>query len=97
MAGPKTSPMAAKLAAELGVDVQQLDVQGRVMKADVLAAAGVGSPQLPPLRPLPLLKATTRSLAKVNPLRHSIAANMTNSGFCTSPRVTYTRPVESRP
>ena len=42
VAGPKTSPMAAKLAAELGVDVSKLDVQGRVMKADVLAAAGVG-------------------------------------------------------
>ena len=38
-AGPKTSPMAAKLAAELGVDVSALDVNGRVMKADVLAAA----------------------------------------------------------
>ena len=30
---------------------------------------------------------------KVNPLRRSIAANMTNS-WHTSPRVTYTRPVE---
>lgn len=39
-AAPKTSPMAAKLAAELGVDVASLDVQGRVMKIDVLNAAG---------------------------------------------------------
>lgn len=38
-AAPKTSPMAAKLAAELGVDVASLDVQGRVMKIDVLNAA----------------------------------------------------------
>ena len=30
----KTSPMAAKLAAELGVDVSQMNVQGRVMKAE---------------------------------------------------------------
>jgi pyruvate dehydrogenase E2 component (dihydrolipoamide acetyltransferase) len=36
--------MAAKLAAELGVDVSKLDVQGRVMKADVLAAAGAAAP-----------------------------------------------------
>ena len=33
-AGPKTSPMAALLAAELGVDLTTLDVNGRVMKAD---------------------------------------------------------------
>ena len=91
VAGPKTSPMAAKLAAELGVDVSKLDVQGRVMKADVLAAAGVGAPaaaeaaacesnDLPPV--------------KVNPLRRSIAANMSAS-WTTSPRVTYTRPVDA--
>ena len=35
----KTSPTAAKLAAELGVDTTTLGVEGRVMKADVLAAA----------------------------------------------------------
>ena len=44
VAGPKTSPMAAKLAAELGVDVSKLAVKGRVMKADVLAAAGKTAP-----------------------------------------------------
>ncbi len=38
VAGPKTSPMAAKLAAEYGVDVSTLGVAGRVMKADVMAA-----------------------------------------------------------
>ena len=85
-AGQKTSPMAAKLAAELGVDVSKLDVQGRVMKADVLAAAAPaaaapaqGSNDLPPV--------------KVNPLRRSIAANMSAS-WATSPRVTYTHPVD---
>ena len=41
VAGPKTSPMAAKLAAELGVDVSKLDVQGRVMKADEIGRAHV--------------------------------------------------------
>ena len=63
----KTSPTAAKLAAELGVDTTTLGVEGRVMKADVLAAAesaGVGrvpeSNELPPVR--------------VNSLRRSIAA-----------------------
>ena len=82
----KTSPTAAKLAAELGVDTTTLGVEGRVMKADVLAAAesaGVGcvpeSNELPPVR--------------VNSLRRSIAANMLNS-WHTSPRVVYTMPVD---
>lgn len=82
----KTSSTAAKLAAELGVDTTTLGVEGRVMKADVLAAAesaGVGrvpeSNELPPVR--------------VNSLRRSIAANMLNS-WHTSPRVVYTMPVD---
>lgn len=93
-AGPKTSPMAAKLAAELGVDVSKLDANGRVMKADVLIAAGKtptvesvsvtapiqGSNDLPPV--------------KVSPLRRSIAVNMAAS-WSTSPRVTYTHPVDA--
>lgn len=94
-AGPKTSPMAALLAAELGVDLATLEVNGRVMKADVLAAAGkttaaapvaaaadapCGANDLPPV--------------KVSPLRRSIAANMTKS-WTTSPRVTFTHPVDA--
>ena len=82
----KTSPTAAKRAAELGVDTTTLGVEGRVMKADVLAAAesaGVGrvpeGNELPPVR--------------VNSLRRSIAANMLNS-WHTSPRVVYTMPVD---
>lgn len=82
----KTSPLAAKLAAELGVDTAALGVQGRVMKADVLAAAGSAdtketpdSNEMPPVR--------------VNSLRRSIAANMLSS-WHTSPRVVYTMPVD---
>ena len=91
VAGPKTSPMAAKLAAELGVDVSKLDVNGRVMKADVLAAAGVGAAA--PAAEAAAVESNDEKPVKVNPLRRSIAANMTNS-WHTSPRVTYTRPVE---
>ncbi len=82
----KTSPMADKLAAELGVDVSTIPADGRIMKADVLAAAekqagATGeSNDLPPV--------------KVNTLRRSIAANMSLS-WSTSPRVTYTRPVDA--
>ena len=93
VAGPKTSPMAAKLAAELGVDVSKLDVQGRVMKADVLAAAGVGAAAAPAAEAVAAVESNDEKPVKVNPLRRSIAANMTNS-WHTSPRVTYTRPVE---
>ena len=92
-AGQKTSPMAAKLAAELGVDVSKLDVQGRVMKADVLAAAGVGAAAAPAAEAAAAVESNDEKPVKVNPLRRSIAANMTNS-WHTSPRVTYTRPVE---
>ena len=93
VAGPKTSPMAAKLAAELGVDVSKLDVQGRVMKADVLAAADVGAAAAPAAEAAAAVEGNDEKPVKVNPLRRSIAANMTNS-WHTSPRVTYTRPVE---
>lgn len=84
-AGPKTSPMAAKLAAEKNVDVSRLGVQGRVMKADVLAAAGGNAAaaegnDLPPV--------------KVDPLRRAIAANMSAS-WSISPRVTYTHAVDA--
>jgi len=93
-AGPKTSPMAAKLAAELGVDVSALDVNGRVMKADVLAAAGKGAAApAEAAAAAPALGSNDEKPKKVSPLRRSIANNMTNS-WHTSPRVTYTRPVD---
>ena len=93
VAGPKTSPMAAKLAAELGVDVGSLNVNGRVMKADVLAAAGKTSAAPAPAAQAPVPGSNDEAPRKVSPLRRSIAANMANS-WHTAPRVTYTRPVE---
>jgi len=41
----KTSPAAAKMAAELGVKVSELGVQGRVMKEDVARAVSPAAPQ----------------------------------------------------
>ena len=82
----KTSPTAAKLAAELGVDTAALGVQGRVMKADVLAGVEpAGAECVPEGNELPPVR--------VSSLRRSIAANMLNS-WHTSPRVVYTMPVE---
>ena len=90
----KTSPLAAKLAEELGVDVSKIQTDGRVMKADVLAAAGVCT-AAPAAEAAPAISADDNDEApvKVNPLRRSIAANMANS-WHTSPRVTYTFAVD---
>ena len=90
----KTSPLAAKIAEELGVDVSKIQTDGRVMKADVLAAAGVCT-AAPAAEAAPAIAAGDNDEApvKVNPLRRSIAANMANS-WHTSPRVTYTFAVD---
>ena len=90
----KTSPLAAKLAEELGVDVSKIQTDGRVMKADVLTAAGVCT-AAPAADAAPAISTGDNDEApvKVNPLRRSIAANMTNS-WHTSPRVTYTFAVD---
>lgn len=90
----KTSPLAAKLAEELGVDVSKIQTDGRVMKADVLTAAGVCT-AVPAAEAAPAISTGDNDEApvKVNPLRRSIAANMANS-WHTSPRVTYTFAVD---
>ena len=90
----KTSPLAAKIAEELGVDVSKIQTDGRVMKADVLAAAGVCT-AAPAAEAAPAISAgdNDEPPVKVNPLRRSIAANMANS-WHTSPRVTYTFAVD---
>ncbi len=93
VSGPKTSPMAAKLAAELGVDVSKLNVSGRVMKADVLAAAGVGTSAPAETPQTSAAGDNDDPPQKVNPLRRTIAANMTES-WHTSPRVTFTYAVD---
>ena len=90
----KTSPLAAKIAEELGVDVSKIQTDSRVMKADVLAAAGVCT-ATPAAEAAPAISAgdNDEPPVKVNPLRRSIAANMANS-WHTSPRVTFTFAVD---
>ena len=83
----KTSPVAAKMAAELGVDVASIGADGqRVMKADVLAAV------TPAAAAAPVEEAD--EVIKVTPMRRAIAKNMENS-WHTSPRVTFTRPFDA--
>lgn len=88
----KTSPLASKMAEELGVDVSEIESQGRIMKADVLAAAGAASPVQEAASAV-MAEDNDEAPVKVNPLRRSIAANMANS-WHTSPRVTYTYAVD---
>ena len=68
-------------------------IQG-VLKADVLAAAGVGAPAAAEAAACESCESNDLPPVKVNPLRRSIAANMSAS-WTTSPRVTYTRPVDA--
>ena len=84
----KTSPMAAKLAEELGVDIETITTDGRVMKKDVLAAANAETTIAP------AMSNNDQQPVKVNALRRSIASNMTLS-WQISPRVTYTHPVDT--
>ncbi|MPN14225.1 Dihydrolipoyllysine-residue acetyltransferase component of pyruvate dehydrogenase complex [bioreactor metagenome] len=81
------------MAGELGVDLAALGTAGRVMKADVLAAAGAASaPAVAAAAPVP--GSNDETPKKVNPLRRSIAANMSSS-WHTSPRVTFTYAVDA--
>lgn len=84
----KTSPMAAKLAEELGVNIESISADGRVMKKDVLAAANAETTIAP------AMSNNDQQPVKVNALRRSIASNMTLS-WQISPRVTYTHPVDT--
>ena len=66
----KSSPLAAKLAADLGVELSSIEKDGRIMKDDVLAAAKTATP------------AATAAPAKTKPLvgmRKVIAERMTQS------------------
>ena len=88
-AGPrvKATPVAAKMAAELGVDAAALGTDGhRVTKADVAAAVTPAA--------APQAAESEDKTIKVGPMRRAIAANMTKS-WTTSPRVTFTRPVDA--
>ena len=81
--GPKVkaSPLAAKVAADIGVELKDIPAHGRVLAADILAAvqgAGTGpSPAAPREETVPM-----------NGMRKAIANNMLNSHM-TSPTVTF--------
>ena len=77
------SPVAKKMAADAGLDLSTVSGDGRIMKKDVEARLTESS--------------TTEAAPETIPLkgmRKTIAKRMSES-FLTSPRVTYTRPVDA--
>lgn len=80
----KVSPTAAKMAKEIGVDVTAINAKGRIMKEDILLAAGAEE-----------VVAVEGKVEKVAPtnMRKVIAKRMLES-WTTSPRVTYNMEVD---
>lgn len=80
----KTSPLAAKLAAELGVDTSNIDTDGRIMKEDVLAVARSAAAQV---------KAAQSQTKPLAGMRKVIAERMSAS-WNTAPHVHLTVEVD---
>ena len=81
--GPKVkaSPLAAKVAADIGVELKDIPAHGRVLAADILAAVqGAGTGPAP--------AAPREETVPMNGMRKAIANNMLNSHM-TSPTVTF--------
>ena len=75
--GPKTSPVAARMAADMGVDLSTVNADGRIMKADVIAATGAVVRQ-----------EAADSVVPMSTMRKIIAQRMLESTL-TVPTVTY--------
>jgi pyruvate dehydrogenase E2 component (dihydrolipoamide acetyltransferase) len=79
---PKASPVAVKLAEELGVDLASIDKDGRIMKEDVLAAAGVSEEaevEAPAMPSTPSEQAGGEKRVPLSTMRKVIAERMTQS------------------
>ena len=79
--GVKASPLAAKVAADIGLDLKDVPAKGRVMAADILAAVQKGGSA-------PAEEAPREEAVPMTGMRKAIARNMQNSHM-TSPTVTF--------
>ena len=79
--GVKASPLAAKVAADIGLDLKDVPAKGRVMAADILAAVQKGGSA-------PAEEAPREEAVPMSGMRKAIARNMQNSHM-TSPTVTF--------
>ena len=77
----KASPLAAKVAADIGLELKDLPAKGRVMAADILAAVQKGGSA-------PAEEAPREEAVPMSGMRKAIARNMQNSHM-TSPTVTF--------
>lgn len=77
----KASPLAAKVAADVGVDLKDVPAHGRVLAADILAAVQKGASA-------PAEEKPREETVPMNGMRKAIARNMLNSHM-TSPTVTF--------
>lgn len=75
----KMSPVASKMANEMGIDVSSMNIDGRIMKDDILRQANLGKGGVEKVLP--------------NNMRRVIAERMHDS-WMTSPRVTYNLEVD---
>ena len=77
----KASPLAAKVAADIGLDLKDVPAHGRVLAADILAAVQKGGSA-------PAEAGPREEAVPMNGMRKAIARNMLNSHM-TSPTVTF--------
>ena len=77
----KASPLAAKVAADIGLDLKDVPAHGRVLAADILAAVQKGGSA-------PAEEAPREETVPMSGMRKAIARNMLNSHM-TSPTVTF--------
>ncbi len=77
----KASPLAAKVAADIGLDLKDVPAHGRVLAADILAAVQKGGSA-------PAETGPREEAVPMNGMRKAIARNMLNSHM-TSPTVTF--------
>lgn len=83
----RASPVATKMAAELGVDLANINKGKRIMKADVKAAL-ISKPTTSKIEAM-----DKEEIVKLSSIRKTVSENMLKS-WMTSPRVTYTRSVD---
>ena len=89
----KATPVASRMAEDLGVDLASIGKDGRVMKEDVLQAAGIGtiaeksSSKIQPGKS-PVLSVSGEKRVPLSPMRKIIAERMTHSAS-TIPSVVF--------
>ena len=85
---PRSSPLARRVARELGVDWSRLEgsgCTGRIRKVDVLAAARARSDHAPALAPTIDAATIPGRSVRIGPTRRTIAARMVESCQTTAP------------